>query len=441
MATRSEDFDAAGRSAIVREIDETASDAYAAATFEEALHELARYARLMIGAHQSALSYVPDGDLHAAIHTHSFSKKHERYNTYDVMPTGDGIWGVVVEQKIPLRMTQEEIACHPRWKNFGGLKDARGLEHPPMRGWLAVPIFRQNGRFAGVLQLSDKFDGDFSAEDEALLTRLGKVISPIFDLHYVNDELERRTEELALAKHAAEAASEALQQKQADLERSRLELQALAGRLLTAQEDERRRISRELHDDLNQRLALLTVEIEGLQTRFPTSRRSAAARLRALRDHVVEVSDDVHRLAYQLHASILDDIGLAAALQTYVAEFTKREGIEVGFTQAPLTAPVPLEVASCLYRVTQEALQNVAKHANATRASVSLEHVDAGIRLGVVDFGVGFDASPSESRVTGLGVVGMRERVRLVNGRFSVSSRPNRGTRVDVWVPLPEPDA
>ena len=127
---RSKDFDEGGRAAIVREIDETAADAHLAASFEEALHELAQYARLMIGAHQSALSYVPDGDFHAAVHTHSFSKKYERYNTYDVMPTGEGIWGVVVEQKIPMRMTEEELVSHPRWRNFGNMKDARGLEPP-----------------------------------------------------------------------------------------------------------------------------------------------------------------------------------------------------------------------------------------------------------------------------------------------------------------------
>ena len=127
MPIRSKDFDEGGRAAIVREIDETAADAHLAASFEEALHELAQYARLMIGAHQSALSYVPDGDFHAAVHTHSFSKKYERYNTYDVMPTGEGIWGVVVEQKIPMRMTEEELVSHPRWRNFGNMKDARGL--------------------------------------------------------------------------------------------------------------------------------------------------------------------------------------------------------------------------------------------------------------------------------------------------------------------------
>ena len=209
MPIKSKDFDEGGRAAIVREIDETAADAHTATTFEEALHQHAAYARLMIGAHQAALSYVPDGDFHAAIHTHSFSKKYERYNSYDVMPTGEGIWGVVVEQKIPMRMTEKELLSHPRWRNFGGKKDARGLEHPPMPGWLVVPILRRSGEFVGVLQLSDKFEGDFNEEDEALLVRLGQVISPTFELQYVNHELERRTEELALAKRAADGANKA----------------------------------------------------------------------------------------------------------------------------------------------------------------------------------------------------------------------------------------
>ena len=143
-----------------------------------------------------------------------------------------------------------------------------------MRGWLAVPILRHDGGFLGVLQLSDKVEGDFTAEDEALMLRLTRVVAPTFELQYVNHELERRSEELIVATKAAEAANQALRENRKELERRRSELQALAGRLLTAQEDERRRISRELHDDLNQRLALLTVEIEDLQTRLPKSRRS-----------------------------------------------------------------------------------------------------------------------------------------------------------------------
>ena len=230
-------------------------------------------------------------------------------------------------------------------------------------------------------------------------------------------------------------AQAALRDNQAALEDSRLELQALAGRLLTAQEDERRLISRELHDDINQRLALLTLEIEVLHQKSP---RSTAERLGTIRDRVVELSDDVHRLAYQLHSSILDDLGLPAALRSDVADFTRREGIKVELQQPHLTEPIPPDVASCLYRVAQEALRNVAKHAHAAHVTVSVEMVAGGIKLAVADSGVGFDTLRLQRHRSGLGVVGMQERVRLVSGRFSLTSHPGQGTRVEVWVPLPE---
>ena len=187
----------AGKATIVRRIDKTVADAYGAGTFEEMLHLLAREARFMIGAHQCAISYVPDGDFRAAIHTHSLSKKYSKYNTYDVMPTGKGIWEVIAQNKVAIRMTQDKLVSHPRWKNFSELKDERGLEHPPMRGWLAVPIVGQRGGFLGVLQLSDRYEGGFSQHDEDELARLATLITPTFELQYVNKELRSRSEELS----------------------------------------------------------------------------------------------------------------------------------------------------------------------------------------------------------------------------------------------------
>jgi GAF domain-containing protein len=170
--------------------------AYGAQSFEEALSGLALQTRLIIDAHQCAVSYIPDGDFKRAIHTRSFSEKYERYNSYDVMPTGEGIWGVTVEEKVSMRMTEEELHSHPRWKNFSDLKDDRGLEHPVMRGWLVVPVFRQSEEFVGVLQLSDKKEGDFTEADLYVLTHLASVISPTFELQFVNQDLQNQTREL-----------------------------------------------------------------------------------------------------------------------------------------------------------------------------------------------------------------------------------------------------
>ncbi len=133
--------------------------------------------------------------------------------------------------------------------------------------------------------------------------------------------------------------------KQAELARSRLELQALAGRLFTAQEDERRRISRELHDDLDQRLAMLTLDIDGLSHRLPRSRQVTVERLQTLRDSIVELSDAVHTLAYKLHVSVLEDLGLNVALESYLADFQRREAVQVDLRQEQLVGPVPPEVA------------------------------------------------------------------------------------------------
>ena len=234
-------------------------------------------------------------------------------------------------------------------------------------------------------------------------------------------------------------AEDALRRKQAELERSQAELQALAGRLLTAQDDERRRISRELHDDVNQRLAMLTLDVESLQARAPRAPGVTAERLGVIRDRLVELSDDVHGLAYDLHPSVLDHLGLRAALKSHVADLQRHEPIRIDLHVGANLERLPPDVAACLYRVAQAALRNVVKHAQANRVAVELEPVDGGVRLSVSDDGVGF-AVPARSS-EGLGIVGMQERVRLVGGRFSLTSRVGEGSRVTVWVPLARGDA
>lgn len=189
-----QEHDDVGKAAIVRGDPELA-DRYLEGTLEGALHVLSRQARLMVEAHQSALSYVPDGKFKLGIHTHSFSSKWAKYNTYNVMPTGEGIWGIIAEQKTTMRLTREELRAHPRWKNFSDKKDDRGLEHPELPGWLAAPILDENGgRLLGVVQLSDKFEGDFTQEDEDKLVQLAAMIAPTFMIHYETDERRAQME-------------------------------------------------------------------------------------------------------------------------------------------------------------------------------------------------------------------------------------------------------
>ena len=137
-----------------------------------------------------------------------------------------------------------------------------------------------------------------------------------------------------------------------------------------------------------------------------------------------------------LHPSILEDLGLAVALRSYANSFTDREGITVKVGTGDLPESLPQDISSCLYRVAQESLRNVAKHADAKEVVLTLAHSGNGICLSVQDSGVGFDPD-SVTGKGGLGLVSMRERVRLVNGSFSVSSHAGSGTEVAVWIPLP----
>jgi two-component system CheB/CheR fusion protein len=227
-----------------------------------------------------------------------------------------------------------------------------------------------------------------------------------------------------------ESTTEALQQ-------SRERLRDLTAGLLTAQEEERRRISRELHDDLNQRLAMLTVELETLEKDPLQSAELIRSQLASLRTRSEGISDDMRRTAHQLHPSMVDHLGLSAALRSLCADFSKQEKMRVQYRQRNVNGDTPPDIALCLYRVAQEALRNVARHSGARRATVSLVLATNRILLSISDTGVGFDREVTKSK-KGLGIISMEERVRLVVGVLTIRSRPGDGTRVVVEVPLPE---
>jgi PAS domain S-box-containing protein len=214
------------------------------------------------------------------------------------------------------------------------------------------------------------------------------------------------------------------------------ELQALATNLLSLQEEERKRLSRELHDDLSQQVAVLSFELTQIEQHIAVSPALVTHDLQSLRGRLNKFSRDIHRIAYHLHPVVLDQLGLAAALASQCAAFTETEGIEVEFASKNVPGRNPEDISLCLYRVVQECLHNVAKHAKASRATVTLEASGGGVRVSIQDFGVGFD--PSLVKETyGLGFISMRERVSLVRGALNVTSLPGSGTGVEAWVPLP----
>ncbi len=226
-----------------------------------------------------------------------------------------------------------------------------------------------------------------------------------------------------------------LRQKEAALKSSHEQLRALTGRLLEAEEGERRRLSRELHDDLNQKLAMLAVDLGTIvRSLRDTTSEKIEREIRDVQARVVKVSDEVRMMAYQLHPSILDHLGLAVALRSYCAEFAKRENIVVKCFHRNIKASVSPEVASCLYRITQEALRNVAKHANAERVSVALVGAKNHITLRIRDFGIGFRTDAIKSRPS-LGLISMTERARQVGGELKIESTPENGTTLTVQIP------
>lgn len=231
-------------------------------------------------------------------------------------------------------------------------------------------------------------------------------------------------------------AEEVLRQKEAALRDSQDQLRELAARLLTSQEEEWSRIARELHDDLNQKLAFLVVEAERLEQRLSQSPDLVRDGLRSLQSRAVDLSEDVRRMAHQLHPAVLDDLGLEPALRSYCAEFSRLAGIPVKFSCQGLPESLPPEVALCLYRVAQEGLRNIAKHSRAPRAAVTLAGAPGAMRLSITDSGIGFDANAVKGQ-GGLGIPSMEERVRLVNGSIQIESAPGKGTRITVHVPLP----
>ena len=218
------------------------------------------------------------------------------------------------------------------------------------------------------------------------------------------------------------------------LERSREELRLLSARLLAAEDSERRRISRELHDDVNQRLAMLSIDLETLAGDEHLGGETAS-KLESLRQQVADLSEDIHGMAYRLHPSILDDLGLSAAIRSLIDEFSKRHGIEVSFQERHFPQRIPTMVASCLYRIAQESLTNIAKHSGSARAAIHLAGARDAIRLSIRDFGVGFDVQEARNHRKSLGILSMEERVRLSGGSLTIWSSPRKGSAIRVTVP------
>jgi len=218
-----------------------------------------------------------------------------------------------------------------------------------------------------------------------------------------------------------------------DLTERKLAEQALAEmtrKLIQSQEQERTRIGRELHDDITQRLAMLAIELEQLQS----NPSQVETRLEKLRKEVNEVSSDVQALSHDLHSSKLEYLGVVAGMRSWCTEFAERQRMEIDF-RSDVSSTLPCEVGVTLFRVLQESVHNALKHSAAKRIDVYLREDGSEIHLVVTDRGRGFDIAAA-LQGKGLGLTSMRERVRLINGSLSMNSKPNAGTTIHIRVPF-----
>jgi signal transduction histidine kinase len=214
--------------------------------------------------------------------------------------------------------------------------------------------------------------------------------------------------------------------------RAERETASLGGRLLMVHENERRRVARELHDDVTQRLAALAIEATRMEG---PDRASADEATRSIRDGLIKLSEDVHALSYRLHPSVIEDLGLVDALKAECERVTRSGAVTVQFNAGELPRKLPQDTALCLFRVAQEALRNVVRHAGASSVEVSVAPMDGGLQLAVSDNGAGFDSGRNAERPS-LGLASIRERVSLLKGQVDIDSAQGHGTTVLAWVPL-----
>jgi PAS domain S-box-containing protein len=273
-------------------------------------------------------------------------------------------------------------------------------------------------------------EGRLPASEAVLCPRSGARVPVLFAASWLSEEDGGLPGLVCVAQDISEWKA-----TQAKLREKQVELELLTGRLISAQEEERARLARELHDDLTQRLAAVAIEagqLERMKTAGEDERRYSM--LRRIKEQMAQLSREVHGLSRRLHPSTLDDLGLVAAIESETRAFFERGGPPVNVTSDELP-PLSRDTQLGLYRIVQEALHNVAKHANAEEVRISLSALNGAVQLVISDDGRGFDRALPAWR-PGLGLASMEERIRILGGSLHVASTPGHGTRITVRVPL-----
>lgn len=251
------------------------------------------------------------------------------------------------------------------------------------------------------------------------------------------DEVARANAVLEARVRARTEELERLNQELQERERIR---QRLLRKVMTAQEEERLRLSRELHDEACQTITALGLRLEAALAEVPPGSRAAEA-VAAARDLARRSLDELNRMMHDLRPSALDDLGFVAALRWYADRHLTQSGVDVRFEVTPLPERLPAEIETAVFRAVQECFTNIRRHARAEKVLVQIAFEDGTLAIDVEDDGMGFDpasVAPSPGNPRGLGLLGLRERIELVGGRIQIESAPGRGTLVAIRVPIPE---
>ena len=354
------------------------------------------------------------------VRTAQLAEANERWD-WVVRATQDGVWD--------WDLLHDTAYFSPRWKEMHGFQESDRPE--PTKEWATQIHPEDRPRVMDALERC-RTGTETHFHEEYRVQKKDGIYVWVLDrgIAIFNDE--------GRAVRMIGAESDITWRKESEtlLHEREAQLRDLGVRLLRAQEEEQRRISMDLHDDVMQRMGALTLDLYGLVSSAASPDGDLQSQLKACGASAEQLTTDLQRIAHQLHPSILEFVRLEVAAREHVHEFAKRTGVSVEFLTRNLPKNIPLDQATCLYRVLQEGLQNVQKHADATTVLVRLLGTGRGVGLCVHDDGRGMEWGDLAARRKGLGLSSMAERVRMLNGTFRVRTKPGDGMEIHAWVPL-----
>ena len=306
-------------------------------------------------------------------------------------------------------------------------------------------------RSAGTIPVSLRISGSEDRQGQIRCTKFSW--HNLTERHRTQEKLEEEKSQLkqrlatrltVLRKTKKQARKETHKRKIAELKiaqsvkvlrKQRRQLRLLAGKLITVQEEERRRLARDLHDDTCQKLGLLAIQVERLSQKPPDSSKIVKKELQNVYLKITTIANEIRSLSHQLHPAIIDYLGLAKALGAYIEDFSQQENLKIEWRHKNIPQDLSPALTNCLYRIAQECLGNCAKHANATKVLVSLNGFSKSLRLMIRDNGIGLSKTQLANYTKGLGFISMQERLRLVKGTLSIRTKPKHGTTIRVLIP------